>query len=173
MHNVVWSKRNTHSAGSACKLWRRARTWTGILAGAVADLWVKGGQRGPCRCVKKLARRHFSGGNSVEFFAGGPYGAPHHPPPPLSPPFLKGGGGDGGAGGVPTTPAQTPPHLPFFGAMQQNAKSLWPTGGQFARVVKGVDLRSTAGNCAWVRTPQLASLSVVGFLGVSGWRCCV
>ena len=28
--------------------------------------------------------------------------------------------------------------------------------GQFARVVKGVDLRSTASNCAWVRTPQLA-----------------
>ena len=28
--------------------------------------------------------------------------------------------------------------------------------GQFARVVKGVDLRSTAGNCAWARTPQLA-----------------
>ena len=27
---------------------------------------------------------------------------------------------------------------------------------QFARVVKGVDLRSTAGNCAWARTPQLA-----------------
>ena len=27
---------------------------------------------------------------------------------------------------------------------------------KFARVVKGVDLRSTAGNCAWVRTPQLA-----------------
>ena len=27
--------------------------------------------------------------------------------------------------------------------------------GQFARVVKGVDLRSTAGNCTWVRTPQL------------------
>ena len=27
--------------------------------------------------------------------------------------------------------------------------------GQFARVVKGVDLRSTAGNCAWVQTPQL------------------
>ena len=26
---------------------------------------------------------------------------------------------------------------------------------QFARVVKGVDLRCTAGNCAWVRTPQL------------------
>ena len=26
---------------------------------------------------------------------------------------------------------------------------------QFARVVKGVDLRSTAGNCAWARTPQL------------------
>jgi hypothetical protein len=26
---------------------------------------------------------------------------------------------------------------------------------QFARVVEGVDLRSTAGNCAWVRTPQL------------------
>ncbi len=30
--------------------------------------------------------------------------------------------------------------------------------GQFARVVKGVDLRSTAGNCAWVRTPQLTFL---------------
>ena len=29
-------------------------------------------------------------------------------------------------------------------------------GSKFARVVKGVDLRSTAGNCAWVRTPQLA-----------------
>ena len=27
---------------------------------------------------------------------------------------------------------------------------------KFARVVKGVDLRSTAGNCAWVRAPQLA-----------------
>ena len=27
--------------------------------------------------------------------------------------------------------------------------------GQFARVAKGVDLRSTAGNCAWARTPQL------------------
>ena len=33
---------------------------------------------------------------------------------------------------------------------------------QFARVVKGVDLRSTAGNCAWVRTPQLT----FGMLGV-------
>ena len=30
--------------------------------------------------------------------------------------------------------------------------------GQFARVAKGVDLRSSAGNCAWVRTPQLTSL---------------
>ena len=29
---------------------------------------------------------------------------------------------------------------------------------QFARVVKGLDLRSNAGNCAWVRTPQLAHL---------------
>ena len=27
---------------------------------------------------------------------------------------------------------------------------------KFARVVKGVDLRSTAGGCAWVQTPQLA-----------------
>ena len=25
---------------------------------------------------------------------------------------------------------------------------------QFARVVKGVDLRSTAGKCAWVQIPQ-------------------
>ena len=29
---------------------------------------------------------------------------------------------------------------------------------QFARVVKGVDLRSTARKCAWVRTPQLTQL---------------
>ena len=27
---------------------------------------------------------------------------------------------------------------------------------QFARVVEGLDLRSNASNCAWVRTPQLA-----------------
>ena len=26
---------------------------------------------------------------------------------------------------------------------------------QFARVAKGVDLRSTAGNCAWAQVPQL------------------
>jgi hypothetical protein len=32
---------------------------------------------------------------------------------------------------------------------------------QFAREVKGVDLRSTAGNCAWVRTPQLAISDVL------------
>ena len=31
----------------------------------------------------------------------------------------------------------------------------WQRHSQFARVAKGVDLRSTAGNCAWVRTPQL------------------
>ena len=34
---------------------------------------------------------------------------------------------------------------------------------QFARVVKGVDLRSTAGNCAWVRTPQLTHFSDASF----------
>ena len=28
---------------------------------------------------------------------------------------------------------------------------------KFARVVKGVDLRSTAGNCAWARAPQLTA----------------
>ena len=31
---------------------------------------------------------------------------------------------------------------------------------EFARVVKGVDLRSTAGNCAWARTPQLTGIRV-------------
>ena len=31
-------------------------------------------------------------------------------------------------------------------------------GGQFARAVKGVVLRSTADYCAWVRTPQLTFL---------------
>ena len=30
----------------------------------------------------------------------------------------------------------------------------------FARVVKGVDLRSTAGNCAWVRTPQVTFMNM-------------
>ena len=37
---------------------------------------------------------------------------------------------------------------------------MWPkcTRSKFARVVKGVDLRSTAGHCARVRTPQLTSL---------------
>ena len=61
---------------------------------------------------------------------------------------------------------------------------------QFARVVKGVDLRSTGGNSAWVRTPQLtyrvtARLSAqcaVGFPASAarvvpmrrriGWPCC-
>ena len=33
---------------------------------------------------------------------------------------------------------------------------------QFARVVKGVDLRSTAGNCAWARTPQLTADTAAG-----------
>ena len=36
---------------------------------------------------------------------------------------------------------------------------------QFARVVRGVDLRSTAGNCAWGRAPQLtwqAGLQTLG-----------
>ena len=32
---------------------------------------------------------------------------------------------------------------------------------QFARVVKGVDLRSTTGNCAWVRTAQLTNGALV------------
>ena len=35
-----------------------------------------------------------------------------------------------------------------------SARPTIPTS-HFARVVKGVDLRSTAGNCAWPRTPQL------------------
>ena len=38
------------------------------------------------------------------------------------------------------------------------AVSSYTTERQFARVAKGVDLRSTAGNCAWVRTPQLTHL---------------
>lgn len=40
---------------------------------------------------------------------------------------------------------------------------------KFARVVKGVDLRSTAGNCAWVRTPQLAALESSSF----AWMGCL
>lgn len=38
---------------------------------------------------------------------------------------------------------------------------------QFARVVKGVDLRSTAGNCARVRTPQLTGISQMSRLKYS------
>ena len=34
---------------------------------------------------------------------------------------------------------------------------------QFARVVKGVDLRSTGGNSAWVRTPQLTSFRAMSW----------
>ena len=40
------------------------------------------------------------------------------------------------------------------GTHEKAAESAAPRS-QFARVVKGVDLRSTTGNCAWVRTPQL------------------
>ena len=40
----------------------------------------------------------------------------------------------------------------------QNDYSCYLISSQFARVVKGVDLRSTAGNCAWVETPQLTSV---------------
>ena len=36
-----------------------------------------------------------------------------------------------------------------------HCKPFLVAGSQFARVVKGVDLRSTARKCAWVRTPQL------------------
>ena len=32
--------------------------------------------------------------------------------------------------------------------------------GQFARVVRGVDLRSTTGNCAWARSPQLTNYGI-------------
>ena len=39
-------------------------------------------------------------------------------------------------------------------------------------MVKGLDLRSNAGNCAWVRTPQLAQLLLPnwGLLFPCGWR---
>ena len=39
-----------------------------------------------------------------------------------------------------------------------DASNTLRASSQFARVAKGVDLRSTAGNCAWVRTPQLTFL---------------
>ena len=43
---------------------------------------------------------------------------------------------------------------------------------QVARMVKGLDLRSNAGNCARVRTPQLAQLLLPswGLLFPCGWR---
>ena len=52
------------------------------------------------------------------------------------------------------------PHYLFggvagFGRCMPNRTPFTFIACQFARVVKGVDLRSTAGNCAWVRTPQL------------------
>ena len=51
------------------------------------------------------------------------------------------------------------PRFRFYGA---KLLALLPCICQFARVVKGVDLRSTTGNCAWVRTPQLTSKQVGG-----------
>ena len=43
---------------------------------------------------------------------------------------------------------------------------------QFARVIKGFDLRPNARNCAWVRVPQLAQLLLPswGLLFPCGWR---
>ena len=46
------------------------------------------------------------------------------------------------------------PRVMEFAASERILFGTW-ISSQFARVVKGVDLRSTAGNCAWVRTPQL------------------
>ena len=50
-------------------------------------------------------------------------------------------------------------------------RSAWDFArSQFARVVKGVDLRSTAGNCAWARTPQLTQLTTASAPGHTS-RC--
>ena len=46
------------------------------------------------------------------------------------------------------------PGFPFADIIFSNLMWIF-ISSQFARVVKGVDLRSTAGNCAWARTPQL------------------
>ena len=46
-------------------------------------------------------------------------------------------------------------HVALIIQMRKLPKSQNAMHRQFARVAKGVDLRSTAGNCAWVRTPQL------------------
>ena len=40
--------------------------------------------------------------------------------------------------------------------------------GQFARMVKGVDLRSTGGNSAWVRAPQLTDFALGGIFRKDG-----
>ena len=50
--------------------------------------------------------------------------------------------------------------MTIFTRVQLSPRDIWVcrlpgVTCQFARVVKGVDLRSTAGNCARVRTPQL------------------
>jgi hypothetical protein len=37
---------------------------------------------------------------------------------------------------------------------------------QFARVAQGVELRSTAGHCAWVRAPQLTFRGIAWCAGV-------
>ena len=47
--------------------------------------------------------------------------------------------------------------------LKQKLRPVPMGSSQFARVVKGVDLRSTAGNCAWVRTPQLTFRGIAGF----------
>ena len=49
-------------------------------------------------------------------------------------------------------------HRVSYSAEGDDSARLVARGSQFARVVKGVDLRSTAGNCAWARTPQLTHM---------------
>ena len=51
-------------------------------------------------------------------------------------------------------PPASRPSCGRLGTHEETAESAAPRS-QFARVVKGVDLRSTTGNCAWVRTSQL------------------
>ena len=47
-------------------------------------------------------------------------------------------------------------------------KDAIPSKRQFAREVKGVDLRSTGGNSAWVRAPQLTDFALGGIFRKDG-----
>ena len=133
------------------RLWRKCglrmgREWGSVASGcrcSLVVLWVAG-----CGVAGRRLR---------------PQGTGPSPGPRIGPQRVlahSGGWGSGWGGGTPRgAPGSVWPRGRLHIARDaESIPRLWArccscTRGQFARVVKGVDLRSTAGNCAWVRTP--------------------